>query len=153
MHGERNGGQACRSGGAQPFADGNAVVDGEVQRNRLAAVLLEDFAVGREQEVRIHLGAGCGVAAVGFNAEALGRRSLHAQMQAHGERGGVESRTEIGGGGRQNEFEIPWRHHFTFSRTRMTLSTSASRTCGGRRRRAESSDNGRFNPERWKSSV
>ncbi len=113
VHGQRDPGQARGRRRAATFADGDFVLDVDAQRRDLAVLRLEHLAVGGDDEVVLHPAADLGVAAFGGDEEVRRTLDPEAEVEIHGKRGGVESRPEIGRGGREGQAQGAVRRYGT----------------------------------------
>src|SRR5579863_6594948 len=160
MHGQSDTRDASSGGRAASFADGNFVADAESKRDDFFLFSFENLAVGVENEVVFEFAADLVVAPGGGDGELVGGTGIDVDVKIHGDRGRVERRSQVGRGGRQNQvkrslasgtfflrhisWQFSWQSLFGLlgqtwgpdfsacSRVRITASSVASRTMGGR---------------------
>jgi len=96
-------------------------VNFEGKRLRRLAVRAHDLAVGGEDEVVLDRAADDRVAAGGDDGVRGSRTRFEFQMDVKGEGGGVESRAQVGGGGRKRDAEGGVRFSFRHASSRQML--------------------------------
>ncbi len=108
MVGEQDAAEQSGGAGAAAHAEGNLVVEADVEWGGGATGAGEDVAVGLEDHVVVGAGAAVGVAAGGLDGERRaggvgGEFGVEGEGERQGEAGGVEGGAEVGGGGGQDE--------------------------------------------------
>src|SRR5882672_7481349 len=91
--------QAGRGRGATSFANGNLVFDVQAERLHRLLLCLQNLGVGGEDEMIPHVAADFLIATLRSDGESLGSLGAYSQVEAQRQRGGIERRTEVGGGG------------------------------------------------------
>src|SRR5580700_1255102 len=162
MNSERDSGHARSGRRPASFADRNVIANAQRQRDDFLFFSFENLAVRVEDEMVFKLAANLVVSAGGRDGELVGGARVKVDVEIHGNRRRVERRPQIGRGRGQNQlerglasgafllrhvaqrifsafffglFNYAWKSDFSCcSRVRITASSVASRTMGGRRK-------------------
>src|SRR5579872_3432341 len=103
----------CKSDSREPrgggrsasFANRNLVVDAERERLRRFFLRMQNFTVGRENEMVFYLGANFRVATARYHRKLICGFRADSEKQSEGQSGRVESRSQVCGGGRKGNLK------------------------------------------------